>query len=91
MRKLGALTIIGALTLTLLSAGASAAPAVPEPCSEGQCRFYTFGGTVVDGKRLAPAALYIAARERPSFKRLMKLRKSFLPRLVDSGREAMTR
>ena len=70
------------LTLTF-SLGAIAAP----PKSSIKSKFYDFGEYVINGKIRSPTSLYVNARERAKFKRLLSLKKSFMNRLFNTHKE----
>tara|TARA_Y100000034_G_C6840525_1_gene380214 strand:- start:1015 stop:1230 length:216 start_codon:yes stop_codon:yes gene_type:complete len=50
-------------------------------------KFYDFNEQIIDGERKKPTALYTDARKQVKFDRLLKLKKSFLPRLFDTAKE----
>jgi len=50
-------------------------------------KFYDFSEQLIDGERKKPTNLYIDAREAVKFSRLLKLKKSFLPRLFRTAKE----
>jgi len=50
-------------------------------------KFYDFSEQLIDGQIKKPTSLYVDARERVRFERLLKLKKSFLPKLFDTAKE----
>jgi len=68
------LTILGALS-------AFAAP------PNGKSKFYDFNDQVIDGQIRRPTGLYATARNKARFNRLLRLKKSFLPRLFATSKE----
>lgn len=57
------------------------------PKSSGKSKFYDFSEQVIDGEIRKPTTLYTDARKRVKFERLLRLKKSFLPRLFDTAKE----
>lgn len=49
-------------------------------------KFYDFNDQVIDGEIRKPTALYTDARRKAKFERLLRLKKSFLPRLFDTSK-----
>ena len=52
-----------------------------------KAKFYDFSDQIIDGEIKRPTTLYTDARERVKFDRLLKLKKSFLPKLFDTAKE----
>ena len=50
-------------------------------------KFYDFRDQLIHGEIKRPTTLYTDAREKVKFERLLKLKKSFLHRIYDSGKE----
>tara|TARA_Y100000310_G_scaffold196151_1_gene196191 strand:- start:4691 stop:4936 length:246 start_codon:yes stop_codon:yes gene_type:complete len=50
-------------------------------------KFYDFSEQIIDGEVKRPTTLFTNAREAVKFGRLLKLKKSFLPKLFDSSKE----
>jgi hypothetical protein len=50
-------------------------------------KFYDFSEQLIDGERKKPSTLYLDSREKVKFDRLMKLKKSFLPKLYLTAKE----
>ena len=55
----------------------------PKPNS----KFYDFNEQVIDGEIKKPTALYTNARQKIKFERLLKLKKSFIPDLLETSKE----
>ena len=52
-----------------------------------RAKFYDFNEQLIDGERKKPTTLYTNAREQVKFDRLLRLKKSFLPRLFNTAKE----
>ena len=50
-------------------------------------KFYDFNEQLIDGERKRPTTLYLDSREQVKFERLLKLKKSFLPKLFATAKE----
>ena len=50
-------------------------------------KFYDFNEQIIDGERKKPTTLYLDSREQVRFDRLLKLKKSFLPKLFTTAKE----
>ena len=50
-------------------------------------KFYDFSEQVIDGEVKKPTTLYTQSRERIKFKRLLKLKKSFIQSLMETSKE----
>ena len=50
-------------------------------------KFYDFSDQLIDGQIKKPTALYTDARQRVRFERLLKLKKSFIPKLYNTAKE----
>ena len=50
-------------------------------------KFYDFNEQIIDGEVKKPTTLYMDARKKVKFDRLMKLKKSFLPKLFATAKE----
>jgi hypothetical protein len=50
-------------------------------------KFYDFNDQIIDGKIKKPTTLYTDARDKVKFDRLIKLKKSFLPKLFATAKE----
>ena len=54
---------------------------------EPKAKFYDFSEQLIDGEIKKPTTLYTDSRQRVRFDRLLKLKKSFLPKLFDTAKE----
>ena len=54
---------------------------------EPKSKFYDFSEQLIDGERKRPTTLYTDSRQQVKFDRLLKLKKSFLPRLFLTAKE----
>jgi hypothetical protein len=50
-------------------------------------KFYDFNEQIIDGEVKKPTTLYTDSRQQVKFDRLMKLKKSFLPKLFATAKE----
>ena len=50
-------------------------------------KFYDFNDQLINGEIRRPTTLYTDVRTRAKFERLLKLKKSFLPKLFETARE----
>ena len=55
--------------------------------SPPKSKFYDFNDQIIDGEVKKPTTLYTDAREKVRFDRLLRLKKSFLPRLFQTAKE----
>jgi len=56
------------------------------PPKNQKSKFYDFNEQLIDGEIRKPTALYMDARQRAKFERLLKLKKSFLPALFKTSK-----
>ncbi len=54
---------------------------------EPKSKFYDFNEQLIDGERKKPTTLFTDARQKVKFDRLLKLKKSFLPKLFKTAKE----
>ena len=78
MKKTIFITILFFLILVPIDIAAGQAP---------KSKFYDFSDQLIDGQRKKPSTLFVDARERVRFERLLKLKKSFLPSLFNTAKE----
>jgi hypothetical protein len=75
----------------MLFASAIAALAVPAVASaqskEEKARFYDFSDQLIDGEIKKPTALFVESRSRARFNKLLKLKKSFRPAMIETSKE----
>ena len=50
-------------------------------------KFYDFSEQMIDGEVKRPTTLYVNSRQQVKFDRLLKLKKSFLPKLFATAKE----
>lgn len=76
-----------ALAASLALAGLAAAPAFA--ADDGKAKFYDFSDQLIDGEIKKPASIYTESRTRAKFEKLLKLKKSFRPMMLDTSREKL--
>ena len=54
---------------------------------ETKSKFYNFDDMLIDGQLKTPDLLKTQAREKAKFKRLLSLKKSFLPKIRETAEE----
>jgi hypothetical protein len=54
-----------------------------------KAKFYDFSDQLIDGTIKKPSTIYMEARTRAKFAKLLRLKKSFIPRLLMTGRESL--
>ncbi len=57
------------------------------PKRNTKSKFYDFSEQLIDGQIRKPTNLYVDARQQVRFDRLLKLKKSFLPKLFKTAKE----
>lgn len=62
-------------------------PGVSNGKPPARAKFYDFSEQLIDGEIKKPTSLYVDSRERVKFDRLLRLKKSFLPKLFDTAKE----
>lgn len=71
-----------------LAVTALAVPAVAGAQSkEEKARFYDFSDQLIDGEVKKPTALFVESRSRARFNKLLKLKKSFRPAMIETSKE----
>ena len=81
MKKLKFCVFCSALSVFLLASVEVSSKTSPKS------KFYNFNDQIIDGEIKKPTTLYTDARERVKFERLLKLKKSFLPKLFATAKE----
>ena len=76
------------LFLLVLSMSFSAVGKPPKRTS-AKAKFYDFSEMLIDGEIRRPTSLYTDARQPVKFERLLRLKKSFLPKLFDTAKESI--
>tara|TARA_R100001443_G_C3248635_1_gene152676 strand:+ start:234 stop:470 length:237 start_codon:yes stop_codon:yes gene_type:complete len=71
------------LILTMLALGA---PVYAQ--DNTKTRFYNFDELLIDGKVKKPKVMYMDARKKVKFGRLLRLKKSFLPNLKATAKDS---
>ena len=56
---------------------------------KAKAKFYDFSDQLIDGNIKKPTSIYMEARTRVKFAKLLRLKKSFIPRLLMTGRESL--
>lgn len=81
------------VTLFVSTTFALSATAAPPGNSNSNTRskFYDFGDQVIDGQIKRPIGTYTSTREATKFNRLLRLKKSFLPKLFTTSKERVFR
>ena len=72
--------------LTVLFASAFFSASADPPNNNARSKFYDFGAQVIDGEIKRPTGLYVNNRRGAQFNRLLRLKRSFLPRLFESSK-----
>tara|TARA_B100001094_G_C18107123_1_gene759020 strand:+ start:1062 stop:1337 length:276 start_codon:yes stop_codon:yes gene_type:complete len=55
--------------------------------SKPKSKFYDFGEQVIDGEIKKPTALFTDSKKKVKFDRLLKLKKTFIPDLLQTSKE----
>ena len=55
--------------------------------SKPKSKFYDFGEQVIDGEIKKPTALYTDSKKKVKFDRLLRLKKTFIPELMNTSKE----
>ena len=89
IKRLGVGALVGAAVYFLLFAGPCYAGAKPSPKAKSspKAKFYNFSEQIIDGQIRRPSFTYIDHRQRAKFERLLRLKKSFLPKMFATSRE----
>ncbi len=75
---------IGLIVVTAIMMTASVAFAQDDT----KTKFYNFDDMLIDGQIKVPDAMKTEAREKAKFKRLLSLKKSFLPKVRETAEES---
>ena len=78
--------LISAIFVTAAVLGVTATVCAQDAESSVQVRFYDMGEFIVDGDIKRPLDDLYIARHKPKFTRLLKLQKSFLPKIKQSAK-----
>ena len=63
----------------------------PNPPNNSKMKFYDFDDMLIDGEYKKPQILYTDTRQKVQFERLLKLKKSFLPKLMKTAKDPVFR
>jgi len=75
------LVFVFTVVLFVLAHGAKGEP------PPANSKFYDFSEQVIDGQIKKPTALYTDSKQKVKFDRLLKLKKSFLPAVLNSAKD----
>tara|TARA_Y100000310_G_scaffold270947_1_gene285056 strand:- start:4 stop:279 length:276 start_codon:yes stop_codon:yes gene_type:complete len=84
-RKFGLYLLLSAAAIMILLTFIMRADAAPP--KSPRAKFYDFSEQVIDGQIKKPTALYTDSRQKVKFNRLLKLKKSFLPNVLESAKD----
>ena len=73
------------IPLILLALFFTTSPAFSQ--SKPKSKFYDFGEQVIDGEIKKPTALYTDSKKKVKFDRLLRLKKTFIPELMNTSKE----
>ena len=62
-----------------------------EPNKPSKTKFYNFDDLLINGEYKKPKSLYIDAKQKAKFERLLKLKKDFLPQLKNTAKDPSLR
>ena len=79
MKKVFALVVLSGLALGYSSLA----------LAEEKAKFYDFSDQLIDGDVKKPAALHMESRTRAKFDKLLKLKKSFRPAMIETAKERL--
>ena len=88
MTKKIKLYVINFLTVTLIVLLVALSVMAKEP---RKSKFYDFNEQIIDGELRRPMNLYTDARKQVKFERLLRLKKSFMNDLFQTGKERVFR
>lgn len=75
-----------ALAAAVTLVAGAATPAFAQS-KEEKARFYDFSDQLIDGEIKKPTALHMESRSRAKFDKLLKLKKSFRPAMIETSKE----
>jgi len=88
MRRLSLWVMAALLTMGVAAGTAEAQKKPPKGGGEDlKAKFYDFSDQLIDGEIKKPTALYTDARQKVRFDRLMRLKKSFIPAMMQTSKE----
>ena len=71
------------ITIVCVQSTAHADP----PSQDGKIKFYNFDELLIDGEGKKPKGILINPRGRVRFDRLLNLKKSFIPKLMETAKD----
>ncbi|MSP90754.1 MAG: hypothetical protein EXR79_02935 [Myxococcales bacterium] len=81
------LRLLTLLTLLTPIAGLALPGLALAQSKDDKARFYDFSDQLIDGEIKKPTALYMESRSRARFDKLLKLKKSFKPAMIETAKE----
>ena len=88
MTKRIKLFVVNLFTVTLIILFVALSVMAKEPTKS---KFYDFNEQIIDGELRRPMNLYTDARKQVKFERLLRLKKSFMSDLFQTGKERVFR
>jgi hypothetical protein len=82
------LFVVNLFTVTLIILFVALSVMAKEPTKS---KFYDFNEQIIDGELRRPMNLYTDARKQVKFERLLRLKKSFMSDLFQTGKERVFR
>lgn len=76
-------------TILFVLAGFSVVALPAFAAEDAKAKFYDFSDQLIDGEIKKPASIYTESRTRAKFDKLLKLKKSFRPMMLDTSREKL--
>jgi hypothetical protein len=65
--------------------------AFAKPPKDAKIKFYDFSDQLINGQIKKPTQLWVDARQKVKFDRLLKLKKSFIPDLLKTAKDPVFR
>ena len=62
-------------------------PSAAAFAADDKAKFYDFSDQLIDGEIKKPTTMYFDQRQRARFDKLLKLKKSFRPYMIESAKE----
>ncbi len=75
--------------ITVLALAIAAFAVAGSASAEEKSKFYDFSDQLIDGEIKKPTTLVLDVRQRAKFDKLLKLKKSFRPALLDTAKERL--
>jgi len=86
IKWVGVFLVLLAFWMVLLC-GPSMVSAETKPPTNTKSKFYDFSEQLIDGEIRKPQALYTNSRAKVKFERLLRLKRSFLPDLMETAKQ----